>query len=241
MNQLLPHWHHIPAQTCPASTGQEHPPSASSIPGQCPGTGCELLPTAGAWERSAPPTGGQIWIFTFGYSHLVSPAQQRQLPTVPRAAGSETALALTLFLWLFLIALYMSSPCLHPLHSPAQIALADSSHSNPHPLVIPSHFPVPAGEHQPRWGHKVCLCSGTSHTGGCLCPTSLSLMAQFNVTPAQRKQTLPRECRREQRLREGEHGWEGIFLAPLNTSCPPPTSGSPALEQAQPTPPATPP
>lgn len=49
--------------------------------------------------------------------------------------------------------------------------------------------------------------------------------------------TLPRECRREQRLREGEHGWEGIFLAPLNTSCPLPTSASPALERAQPTPP----
>lgn len=65
MNQLLPHWHHSPAQGRSILC-------ASSIPAQCPGTGSELLPTAGAWDGSPPPTGAQIWIFTFGKSCTAS-------------------------------------------------------------------------------------------------------------------------------------------------------------------------
>lgn len=204
--------------------------SASSIPAQCPGTGSELLPTAAAWESSPPPTGSNLDI------HIFNSCTARTASHSAQGCGFRNSPHLVF------IAILIACASFCPVHVlPLPAATAQ----------LPLLWHTPAIEiHITCSPHHIALSQlgSTSHTKSPLAsplqilgtqspplqwhipqgwvPLSLSLMAQSNVTPAQRKQMLPRECRRAQRLRE--HGWEGIFLAPLNTSCSPPTSGSPA-------------
>lgn len=123
----LPRWHRAGTSSC-----------ASSSPAQCPGTGSELLPTAGAWERSPPPTGAQIWIFPFGKSCTASHSAQgcgfRNSPS-PHLVFTAIFNCLCLFL---------PSACPPPActHCTAQLTLLcrlqlQQSTSSGHPITFP--------------------------------------------------------------------------------------------------------